>query len=54
VVRSQSRGLPFGLRRNARLEETVKAELIAAFDRCHPQRPSARRFQGLRYATLDS
>ena len=44
----------FGLARNARLEETVKAELIAAtLDSIRSGRP-ARRFRDFRYATLDS
>jgi hypothetical protein len=44
----------FGLARNARLEETVKAELIAAsIDAIRSGRP-ARRFKDFRYATLDS
>ncbi len=44
----------FGLARNARLEETVKAELLAAaLDAIRTGRP-ARRFKDLRYATLDS
>ena len=44
----------FGLARNARLEETVRAELIAAsLDAIRSFRP-ARRFKDFRYATLDS
>jgi hypothetical protein len=44
----------FGLARNARLEETVKAELLAAaLDAIRTRRP-ARRFKDFRYATLDS
>ncbi len=44
----------FGLARNARLEETVKSELIAAsIDAIRSGRP-ARRFKDFRYATLDS
>jgi len=44
----------FGLARNARLEETVKAELIAAtLDSIRSGRP-ARHFKDFRYATLDS
>jgi DDE family transposase len=44
----------FGLARNARLEETVKAELLAAaLDSLRTGRP-ARRFKDFRYATLDS
>jgi len=44
----------FGLARNARLEETVKSELIAAaLDSIRSGRP-ARRFKDFRYATLDS
>ena len=37
----------FGLARNARLEETVKAELIAATLDSHPQRPAGPPLQGL-------
>jgi Transposase DDE domain group 1 len=44
----------FGLARNARLEETVKSEIIAAsLDAIRSGRP-ARRFKDFRYATLDS
>ena len=44
----------FGLARNARLEETVQAELIAAsLDSIRSGRP-ARRFKDFRYATVDS
>ena len=44
----------FGLARNGRLEEMVKAELIAAsLDAIRSGRP-ARRFKDFRYATLDS
>jgi hypothetical protein len=44
----------FGLARNPRLEETVKAELIAAtLDSIRSGR-SARRFKDFRYTTLDS
>jgi len=44
----------FGLARNARLEETVQAELLAAsLDSVRTRRP-ARRFKDFRYATLDS
>jgi len=44
----------FGLARNARLEETVKAELLAAtLDSIRSSRP-ARRFKDFRYTTLDS
>jgi hypothetical protein len=44
----------FGLARNARLEETVKAELIAASLDAIRSGRSARRFRDFRYATLDS
>jgi hypothetical protein len=44
----------FGLARNARLEEAVKSEIIAAsIDAIRSGRP-ARRFKDFRYATLDS
>jgi len=44
----------FGLARNARLEEMVQPELIAAsLDAIRSGRP-ARRFKDFRYATLDS
>ena len=44
----------FGLARNARLEETVKSELIAATLDCIRSGRPARRFRDFRYATLDS
>ena len=44
----------FGLAHNARLEETVKSEIIAAsIDGIRSGR-SARRFKDFRYMTLDS